>query len=294
MCPTLNFTSLVYVFVFIFLWRVLILGQLRGFMWQGRESLRSARIRAMPAHSSRTSDGLKGTVIIRTRVGEAEIARKKSFFSGAALKYFQKTIPLIPKQNKVINGLAIGSNVFFFLLRICLRVLTHRDTSSVTWWGLKIVLIRWENRWAEVWPESPAKLPACLLKHHWTQPTHDGCALAPQPWRSCLGKWQSWKGVRDQRWDRWFLNTKSVDILKPSPAQNWSVVTSNVACRIPGKKKQCSLLMLVKQTLIQDEFTAAQKFYFPSNQKLACALQHVATLSAFIATCGAFLPPSVQ
>lgn len=114
MCPTLNFTSLVYVFVFIFLWRVLILGQLWGFMWQGRESLRSARIRAMPAHSSRTSDGLKGTVIIRTRVGEATIARKKSFFSGAALKYFQKTIPLIPKQNKVINGLAIGS-MFFFL-----------------------------------------------------------------------------------------------------------------------------------------------------------------------------------
>lgn len=59
-------------------------------------------------------------------------------------------------------------------------------------------------------------------------------------------------------------------------------------------QKLCSLLMLVKQTLIQDEFTATQKFDFTSSQKLACALQHVATLSAIISTCGAFLPPSVQ
>lgn len=78
----------------------------------------------MPAHSSRTSDDPKGTVIIRTRVGEAEIARKKFFFSGATLKYFQKTIPLIPKQNKVINGLAIGSIFFSFYAYACVFLRT--------------------------------------------------------------------------------------------------------------------------------------------------------------------------
>lgn len=49
---------------------------------------------------------------------------------------------------------------------------------------LKIV-IRWDNRWAEVWPESPAKLPACL--NTTGHSLHDGCTLASQPRHSCFG-----------------------------------------------------------------------------------------------------------
>lgn len=74
------------------------------------------------------------------------------------------------------------------------------------------------------------------------------------------------------------LNTESVDFFFRAITSP-KLIRRHLKCSMQNPwQKQCSLLMLVKQTLIQDEFDAAQKFYFTSSQKLVCALQHVATL----------------
>lgn len=87
------------------------------------------------------------------------------------------------------------------------------------------------------------------------------------------GRAEKESGIRDET-----AHFKS-DTLKvlPSPDQNRRLFKSSVQ---KSWLKQFSVSMLLKQTGIQDEFTAARKFYFTSNQKLACALQHFATQSA--------------
>lgn len=134
-----------------------------------------------------------------------------------------------------------------------------------------------ENRWAELWPEPPAKLPAGLLKHRWTQPTrwlHFGSsALTQLPWQAAELKRSQRSEVRPlilkaTRGKCYFRTVTSPKLIRRH---------SNCNVQNPWQK-QLSVLMLLKQKLIQfNEFTAAERFYFTSSQKLARELQHFPT-----------------
>lgn len=143
-------------------------------------------------------------------------------------------------------------------------------------WSLKIVLIRWENRWAEVWPESPAQLPACLLKHHWTQPKrwlHFGfSALSQLPWQMAEQKRSQRSEVRPLILKRHMGTVGILDSESKNQSKFYS--TSSKIQRVESLTKSFLILML-KQILIQDALTTDQKFDFTVSQKLACPLQPV-------------------